>query len=235
MPAADSPSKSSGPVSREVAIPLRARTHALTLRGTLRRPEDPRGVVIFAHGSGSSRHSPRNQYVAGVLGEAGFATLLLDLLTADEGEDRRNVFDTTLLAGRLAAAAEWASAEPETAGLPVGFFGASTGSAAALTAAARNPASVAAVVSRGGRPDLAWDDLPAVRAPTLLIAGGDDEPVLTWNRESLGRLNCTKELAVVPGATHLFEEQGALEQVAGLARDWFARHLRAAGPRRAGG
>jgi putative phosphoribosyl transferase len=149
----------------------------------------------------------------------------MDLLTEQEGEDRSNVFDTALLADRLAGAAEWVSHEPETAGLPVGYFGASTGSAAALMAAASHPHRVAAVVSRGGRPDLAWDDLPAVHAPTLLIVGGDDEPVLSWNRDALERLKCPKQLAVVPGATHLFEEPGALEQVAELALGWFERHL----------
>jgi putative phosphoribosyl transferase len=183
--------------------------------------------VVFAHGSGSSRHSPRNRFVASVLTDAGFATLLLDLLTAEEGEDRDNVFDIALLADRLSRAAEWVTCEPEMAGLPVGFFGASTGSAAALVAAASHPGRASAVVSRGGRPDLARDELPSVKAPTLLIVGGDDEPVLTWNRDALKRLTCPKELAVVPGATHLFEEPGALEQVAELARDWFARHLTA--------
>lgn len=208
---------------REVAIPA----DGVTLRGTLRWAGKPRGVVVFAHGSGSSRHSPRNQFVAGVLIKAGFATLLMDLLTAEEGEDRKKVFDCALLADRLACAAEWLARQPETAGLPVGYFGASTGSAAALMAAASHPSRVSAVVSRGGRPDLAWDDLPAVRAPTLLIVGGDDEPVLTWNRDALDRLRCPKELVVVPGATHLFEEPGALERVAEPARDWFAQHLTA--------
>jgi nucleotide-binding universal stress UspA family protein/pimeloyl-ACP methyl ester carboxylesterase len=207
--------------SRELAIPA----GGVTVRGELRWSGKPCGVVVFAHGSGSSRHSPRNQLVAQVLNGAGFATLLMDLLTEDEGEDRDKVFDCALLADRLAAAAEWVTCEPEMAGLPIGVFGASTGSAAALMAAASHPRRVSAVVSRGGRPDLARNDLPAVRAPTLLIVGGDDEPVLTWNREALARLTCVKELAVVPGATHLFEEPGALERVAELARDWFARHL----------
>lgn len=209
--------------SRELTIPAGRRR----LRGTLSWAGRPRGVVVFAHGSGSSRHSPRNRFVADVLVRAGFATLLMDLLTGEEGEDREKVFDVALLADRLAAAAAWVTCEPEMAGLPVGFFGASTGSAAALMAAARNPDRVAAVVSRGGRPDLAWDDLPAVNAPTLLIVGGDDEPVLSWNRDALDRLVCVKDLAVVPGATHLFEEPGTLERVAELARDWFTRHLAA--------
>jgi nucleotide-binding universal stress UspA family protein/pimeloyl-ACP methyl ester carboxylesterase len=209
--------------SRELAIPA----GGVTVRGTLRWSGKPRGVVVFAHGSGSSRHSPRNQFVARVLNEAGFATLLMDLLTEEEGEDRDKVFDCALLADRLAAAAEWVTCEPEMAGLPVSYFGASTGSAAALMAAASHPHRVSAVVSRGGRPDLAWDDLPVVHAPTLLIVGGDDEPVLSWNRDALERLKCPKELAVVPGATHLFEEPGALERVAELARDWFERHATA--------
>jgi putative phosphoribosyl transferase len=207
--------------AREVAIPV----GPVTLQGTLRWSGKPRGVVVFAHGSGSSRHSPRNQFVAGRLVEAGFATLLLDLLTEAEGEDRDKVFDIILLADRLAGAAEWVSREPGTGGLPVGYFGASTGSGAALMAAASHPDRVAAVVSRGGRPDLAWDELPEVRAPTLLIIGGDDEPVLTWNREAFEQLTCPKDLAVVAGATHLFEEPGALEQVAELAREWFEHHL----------
>jgi nucleotide-binding universal stress UspA family protein/pimeloyl-ACP methyl ester carboxylesterase len=219
VPGADDP-------SRELAIPA----GGVIVRGTLRWSGKPRGVVVFAHGSGSSRHSPRNQFVARVLNGAGFATLLMDLLTEEEGEDREKVFDCALLADRLAGAAEWLAGQPETAGLPVGYFGASTGSAAALMAAASHPVRVSAVVSRGGRPDLARDDLPAVHAPTLLIVGGDDEPVLTWNRDALERLICPKELAVVPGATHLFEEPGALERVAELARDWFERHLTAAKP-----
>ena len=207
---------------REVVIPVGP--HAL--RGTLRWTGKPRGVVVFAHGSGSSRHSPRNRYVASILNDAGFATLLMDLLTEDEADAREKVFDVELLANRLAAAGEWVTSEPDMTGLPVGYFGASTGSAAALIAAAAAPDRVSAVVSRGGRPDLAWDDLPAVAAPTLLIVGADDEPVLGWNRDALEQLNCTKELAVVPGATHLFEEPGALELVAELAERWFTRHLR---------
>lgn len=210
-----------GDPAREVVIPVGR--HALG--GTLRWPAEPRGVVVFAHGSGSSRHSPRNRHVADVLTRAGFATLMMDLLDEAEAEDRGNVFDVGLLADRLAAATDWLATQPETAGLPVGYFGASTGSAAALAAAARRPDRVAAVVSRGGRPDLAWDALPDVRAPTLLIVGGADEPVLTWNRDCLDRLDCPKGLAVVPAASHLFPEPGALDEVARLARDWFARHL----------
>jgi putative phosphoribosyl transferase len=209
--------------SREVIIPVG--THQL--RGTLQWQGRPRGVVVFAHGSGSSRHSPRNRAVADVLTRAGFVTLLMDLLDESEEVDRDNVFDVGLLADRLIAATNWLETQPETANLSVGYFGASTGSAAALTAAARHPDRVAAVVSRGGRPDLAWDDLPAVRSPVLLIVGGDDEPVVTWNRESLIRLNGPKELAVIPNATHLFPEPGALDAVARLACDWFTHHLTA--------
>lgn len=208
--------------TREVAIPI----GPITLRGTLQWCGRPRGLVLFAHGSGSSRHSPRNRYVAGVLNRAGLATLLMDLLTEVEANDREKVFDTELLACRLAAAAKWAAGETVTAGLPIGYFGASTGSAAALTAAAAEPDRVAAIVSRGGRPDLAWDDLPAVTAPTLLIVGGEDESVLGLNGQALNRLTCVKSLALVPGATHLFEEPGTLEKVANLARDWFVRHLK---------
>jgi putative phosphoribosyl transferase len=207
--------------SRELAIP----DGNATVRGTLRWAGTPRGVVVFAHGSGSSRHSPRNRFVADVLVRAGFATLMMDLLTEDEAADRAKVFDCPLLADRLAAAAGWVACDSDLAGLPVGFFGASTGSAAALMTAASHPRLVSAVVSRGGRPDLARADLPAVRAPTLLVVGGADEPVLGWNREAYDLLTCPKELAVVPGATHLFEGPGALERVAELARDWFCRHL----------
>lgn len=207
--------------SREVVVTL-GTTH---IRGTLQWSGTPRGVVIFAHGSGSSRFSPRNRFVAETLVDAGFATLLMDLLTDAEAANRDNVFDIDLLAERVAGSAEWIARQPQTAGLPVGYFGASTGSAAALIAAARHPERVAAVVSRGGRPDLAKDLLPEVHAPTLLIVGGDDEPVLTWNRDSLKLLTCTKDIAVIPGATHLFEEAGTLENVAELARNWFVLHL----------
>ncbi len=201
------------------------------LPGTLTIPAEATAVVAFAHGSGSGRFSPRNQYVAGVLQEAGLATLLLDLLEEPESQDRHKVFDIELLAGRLQAAAEWLAREPETQALRLGYFGASTGAAAALVAAARRPEAVGAVVSRGGRPDLAWDDLPAVDAPTLLIVGGHDEEVLELNRQALARLGCPKELVVIPGATHLFPEPGALEEVARLAGRWFNRHLRpATGP-----
>jgi putative phosphoribosyl transferase len=181
--------------------------------------------VLFAHGSGSGRLSPRNRQVAESLNGAGLGTLLFDLLTDVEEKDRRNVFDVELLAGRLQAARDWVSAEPALERLPVGYFGASTGAAAALIAAADRPADVSAVVSRGGRPDLAAERLPSVRAPTLLIVGGADVEVLNLNQAALERLTAPAELAVVPGATHLFEEPGALEQVAELSAAWFTRHL----------
>jgi putative phosphoribosyl transferase len=195
------------------------------LRGDLTLPVDASGVILFAHGSGSSRHSPRNRYVASVLVEAGLGTLLFDLLTPDEELDRANVFDIELLARRLVDVTGWLRAEPEMAGLPLGYFGASTGAAAALWAASEPGADVRAIVSRGGRPDLAAARLDRVRAPTLLIVGGRDEAVLVMNRQALALLRCESRLEVVPGATHLFEEQGALEQVAALARDWFRDRL----------
>jgi pimeloyl-ACP methyl ester carboxylesterase len=194
------------------------------LVGTLSLPEGARTVVIFAHGSGSSRLSPRNQEVAQALNKAGLATLLFDLLTPREARDRRNVFDIPLLADRLEAGIDVLRAEPETARLPVGLFGASTGAAAALVAAALRPEEVAAVVSRGGRPDLAREQLPLVTAPTLLIVGGADAQVLALNREALSKLGGPSTLEVIPGATHLFEEPGALEEVARLAAEWFATH-----------
>lgn len=201
-----------------------------SLAGTLALPHQPAGVVVFAHGSGSSRFSPRNRLVATELQDARLGTLLMDLLTAREeqvdlrtGELR---FDIALLAERLVGAVDWLAKETDTSALPVGCFGASTGAAAALVAAARRPEAVRAVVSRGGRPDLAAEDLPAVRAPTLLIVGGADEPVIGMNREAMARMTAETRLEIVPGATHLFEEPGALEQVAALARDWFLRYLR---------
>jgi len=197
----------------------------VALPGRLTVPERAAGIVVFAHGSGSSRHSPRNRHVAAVLTEAGLGTLLIDLLTPEEETDRANVFDVELLAGRLADATAWLRAHPATAALPAGYFGASTGAAAALLAAARPESRVAAIVSRGGRPDLARPHLGAVRAPTLLIVGGNDEIVLDLNRLAQTELRCQNELAVVPGATHLFEEPGALAAVAELARDWFSLHF----------
>ncbi len=188
-------------------------------------PPEPVGLVIFAHGSGSSRFSPRNGFVARELRTAGFATLLFDLLTAEESLDRARVFDITLLAERLLEAVDWARRRPELASLPIGLFGASTGAAAALVAAAEEPEVVRAVVSRGGRPDLAGPALPKVRAPTLLIVGGHDTVVLELNRLARRRMAAPVELAVVPGAGHLFEEPGALERVVELARDWFRRWL----------
>jgi len=198
----------------------------LRLPGSLQLPLGPaRGLVVFAHGSGSSRHSPRNRFVADELGKRGCATLLFDLLTDDEALDRRNVFDIPLLAGRLREAITWQAGVREIADLPTGLFGASTGAAAALVAAAAVPDRVAAVVSRGGRPDLADAALPKVRAPTLLIVGGDDVPVIAMNEDALRRLRCEKRLAIVPGATHLSEEPGTLEAVVRLATDWFRSHL----------
>ncbi|WP_020540943.1 phosphoribosyltransferase family protein [Nonomuraea coxensis] len=196
------------------------------LPGQLVVPEEADGVVVFVHGSGSSRHSPRNRYVAAVLNQAGLATLLFDLLTADEEYDRDNVFDIDLLAGRLGQVTTWLGDQPQVAGLPVGYFGASTGAAAALRAAAEPGNRVTAVVSRGGRPDLAGPRLPDVRAATLLIVGGQDELVLDLNLAAQERLLCENHLEIVPDATHLFEEPGALETVAGLARDWFTDHMR---------
>ncbi|MEV6026551.1 phosphoribosyltransferase family protein [Streptomyces sp. NPDC052036] len=198
---------------------------AVRLKGQLTVPEDAPGIVVFAHGSGSSRHSPRNQFVASGLNRAGLGTLLFDLLTEEEEQDRANVFDTGLLAGRLADATDWLRTRAGYEGPAVGYFGASTGAAAALWAAAEPEARIAAVVSRGGRPDLAGPRLPAVTAPTLLIVGGADPIVLDLNRQAQARLHCENHLAVVPGATHLFEEPGTLEVVTDLARDWFTDHM----------
>ncbi|MGP0064275.1 MAG: dienelactone hydrolase family protein [Isosphaeraceae bacterium] len=195
------------------------------VRGILSIPPEPRGVVAFAHGSGSGRFSPRNLLVARVLQDAGLVTLLIDLLEGEESHDPRNAFDVDLLAERLDAATHWLGLDADTRGYRLGYFAASTGAAAALMAAARRPEPVAAVVSRGGRPDLAWVDLPDVIAPTLLIAGGHDDEVRELNRRALTLLRCPKELVVIPGSTHLFEESGALEQVAVLAERWFLRHL----------
>jgi putative phosphoribosyl transferase len=201
----------------------------VTLDGDLAVPDAARGVVAFAHGSGSSRHSSRNRFVATALQDAGLATLLLDLLTAEEEavdlRTRALRFDLGLLAARVAGTVDWLASHPQTSSLPVGLFGASTGGGAALVASVQRPDAVRAVVSRGGRPDLAGDALPAVRAPTLLVVGGADDVVLDLNRAALARLGCTKELSVVPRATHLFEEPGALEEVARLAAGWFTRHL----------
>jgi len=188
-------------------------------------PRGANAVVAFAHGSGSGRFSPRNQFVAEVLQQGNLATLLLDLLEEEEAEDREKVFDIELLASRLQGAADWLADESTTRALRVGYFGASTGAAAALVAAARQPGTIGAVVSRGGRPDLARACLSAVKAPTLLIVGGADDEVIQLNEEAFARLTCPKELVVIPGATHLFPEPGALEEVARLATTWFVRHL----------
>ncbi len=194
-----------------------------TVAGRLTIPAHPRGIVVFAHGSGSSRHSPRNRYVAGVLQSAGLATLLFDLLTDAEERDRANVFDIALLSARLVGVTEWLRTADGAAGLPVGYFGASTGAGAALRAAAET--EVFAVVSRGGRPDLAANFLGDVRAATLLIVGSRDPEVLDLNRVAAAAMTAECQIAVVAGATHLFEEPGTLEQVAELARQWFSDHL----------
>jgi putative phosphoribosyl transferase len=209
---------------------VRVSAGSVGLPGRLTVPAGARGLVLFAHGSGSGRGSPRNLFVAGVLHVVRLGTLLFDLLTPEEEADRSNVFDIGLLAGRLAAATHWLRAQPGLGQLSVGYFGASTGAAAALRAAAEPGSGIAAVVSRGGRPDLAGPALGSVRAPTLLIVGGLDDRVLTLNVEAQTLLRAENQLAVVPGATHLFPEPGALEQVAVLARDWFTGHLRAGQP-----
>lgn len=214
--------------TRPVTIPA----DEIALAGDLCLPENAGGLVIFAHGSGSSRHSPRNRAVAGALNEAGLATLLFDLLTeSEEPADRyaRHLrFDIPLLTRRLEAAVAWATAHHETAALPIGLFGASTGAAAALVTAANRPQQITAVVSRGGRADLAETALPRVRAPTLLIVGGHDDLVVELNEAAAARMRCEVRVEVVPDATHLFQEYGALEQVARLARDWLVHHLTAA-------
>jgi putative phosphoribosyl transferase len=201
----------------------------IKLEGNLIIPENPAGVVLFAHGSGSSRHSPRNQFVAQVLQEAGFATLLIDLLTLQEEEQDRYTghlrFDINLLSQRVMAATKWLTVNPDTANLKIGYFGASTGAAAALVAAAERPLAVGAVVSRGGRPDLASSYLTRVQAPTLLIVGSRDTQVIELNRMAFSLLKGEKQIEIVPGASHLFEEPGTLEKVAQLASGWFKRYL----------
>jgi len=218
-------------IAQEQEIELMVRP-GVRLGANLSIPGEARGIVLFAHGSGSSRHSRRNRYVAEALQRQHLATLLMDLLTPGEEEAERFTkhlrFDIELLADRLEGAVQWAAQQGETAPLPVGLFGASTGAAAALVTAARDPEHIAAVVSRGGRPDLAIDLLPSVRAPTLLIVGGADDVVLDLNRDALTMLQSEKRLEIVPGATHLFEEPGALEQVAALAGAFFLEHLSAA-------
>ena len=199
--------------------PVRVQAGTAELQGDLRIPAGARGIVVFAHGSGSGRHSPRNRFVADVLVNAGLGTLLIDLQTAELR------FDIRLLAERLGSVTDWLSGEPSAATLSVGYFGASTGAAAALIAASDRPERVRAIVSRGGRPDLAGPVLPRVRQPTLLIVGGDDDVVIELNRQALRELSGIKQMMIVPGATHLFEEPGALEQVAALAGEWFLRYL----------
>jgi putative phosphoribosyl transferase len=203
----------------DVAIGSRA------LPGFLTMPEAPRGLVIFAHGSGSSRLSPRNRFAAEYLVRLEFSSLLFDLLTDEEARDRRNVFDIPLLGARMAEAIDWARADERTFRLRIGLFGASTGAAAAIVAAVERPAEVAAVVSRGGRPDLAGDALTRLRAPTLLIVGGEDREVLALNRAAAAHMTCEKSLAVVSGATHLFEEGGALEEALAAAGRWYGEYL----------
>ncbi|HEU5339590.1 MAG TPA: alpha/beta family hydrolase [Sulfuricaulis sp.] len=206
---------------QSVGIPMDAVIH----QGALAVPSGAKGLALFAHGSGSGRLSPRNNYVANVLRQSGVATLLFDLLTEAEDRIYENRFDIDLLTQRLLFATQWADQEPATQHLVIGYFGASTGAAAALKAAAALGPEVRAVVSRGGRPDLALEDLPRVQAPTLLIVGGNDDQVIALNRKAYGALRCEKELKIIPGATHLFEEPGTLEQVATTAAHWFERHL----------
>ena len=204
---------------------VKMKIETVTLEGVLVLPEQAKGMVIFAHGSGSSRFSPRNTYVAGVLQQAGVGTLLFDLLTSEEDRIYEHRFDIDLLARRLVEATLWLRALPELKGAALGYFGSSTGAAAALQGASVLGASIKAVVSRGGRPDLVMQCLEKVLAPTLLIVGQFDRQVLQLNRQAFNRLVAEKELSVVPGATHLFEEPGALELVANLAKDWFVRYL----------
>ena len=207
--------------NEEVVIPA----GSVRLYGILGLPPHAKGVVVFAHGSGSGRFSPRNNFVAKILQNAGIATLLVDLLEDSEAQDRRKIFDIDLLTERLLSNAYWLRQQPGTRGLSMGYFGASTGAAAALQAAAQEPQEIAAVVSRGGRPDLATKYLSRVTAPTLLIVGGEDIPVIPLNEAAYAQLNCPKKLIIVPGATHLFEEPGALDKVAQLAKDWFINYL----------
>ena len=218
------------PAEHDDLRPVRVTAGPVTLDGDLGLPAGARGVVLFAHGSGSSRHSPRNRAVARALRERGLATLLLDLLTpAEEEVDARTRhlrFDIGLLAARLVGVTDWLAQDPATHHLTVGYFGASTGAAAALVAAAERPRLVKAIVSRGGRPDLAGPALRDVQAPVLLIVGGDDSPVIGMNQEAFAQLRTDKDLVIVPGATHLFTEPGALEEVSRLAVDWFTRYLR---------
>ena len=210
------------PTAELIRIPV----GAATIEGALTLPADATGLVLFAHGSGSSRHSPRNNYVAKVLNQKKLATLLMDLLTPDEDRNYETRFDINLLTSRLVTTTEWVQRYPQTGSLPTGYFGASTGAAAALQAAAAMGTAIRAVVSRGGRPDLAGADLGRVRAPVLLIVGGHDFGVIELNEEAFAQLICTKELAIVPGATHLFVEPETLENAASLAAEWFEKYLK---------
>lgn len=223
------PTRQQGEIRKAIERAVTVGTGNIALEGDLTIPQDARGIVVFAHGSGSSRHSSRNRFVAESLQSARLATLLFDLLTPEEESvDLRTAhlrFDIELLADRLMGAMDWLDGEKDTRGLSIGLFGASTGGGAALMAAARHPEKVGAVVSRGGRPDLAGEDLPRVRAATLLIVGGRDEPVIQLNELARSRMTAPVELVIVPGATHLFMEPGALEEVSRLARSWFTRHL----------
>jgi len=227
----------SGANTEQEECPVRILAGGVVLQGDLCLPSGVTALVVFAHGSGSSRLSPRNRYVSGVLRQAGLGTLLFDLLTAKE-EARDEVtgalrFDIDLLARRLVAVTDWLKKEPRTMNLRLGYFGASTGAAAALIAAAERPDDAGAVVSRGGRPDLAAEALPRVKAPTLLIVGELDYEVIELNRRAYSRLGAEKKMVIVPGATHLFEEPGALDQVAGLAAEWFTSHLQTGKPDKA--
>lgn len=204
---------------------VRIPADSAVIEGALSIPEQAQGIVLFAHGSGSSRFSPRNNFVAQVLRQGGIGTLLMDLLTRQEDAIYENRFDIDRLTARLLLATQWLQGQAQTQHLPPGYFGASTGAAAALKAAAALGSTIRAVVSRGGRPDLAAADLERVQSPTLLIVGGSDAVVLQLNREAYARLHCEKRLDIIPGATHLFEEPGALEEVARLATEWFQQHL----------
>lgn len=204
---------------------IRIQSDGVQLDGILELPEGAQGVVLFAHGSGSGRFSPRNQFVARSLRKRGLGTLLFDLLEPSEADDREKVFDIDLLAERLLSATEWVESNPETKSLAIGYFGASTGAGAALAAASKRKDRVKAVVSRGGRPDLAMEYLSEVAAPTLLIVGGEDGPVISMNRRASDHLPGVKELVIIPGATHLFEEPGTLEEAARLAGEWFQKYL----------
>ena len=208
-------------MQKEIKIPI----NGIQLEGILDIPEGARSIVIFAHGSGSSRHSPRNNFIAKVLFDEGFATLLFDLLTEEEDEDYEMRFNIPLLTERLTKTTEWAMKKEEIKNMEIGYFGASTGAASALSAAAGFGDKIKAVVSRGGRPDMAMDFLPDVKSPTLLIVGGWDEPVIDMNEAALAQLKCEKKIEIVPEATHLFEESGKLEEVAELAKEWFKKYL----------